>query len=111
MHVMLRTPEWKGVDGEIKLIEEAFIGKGKRAVKEWKTTRATIGLLDSLPDLPPGIITDFMSAYKHWIAAENLDEKEWDPSVLFSTFVSEKVTLNEMLGHMQVQRANLVREL
>ncbi len=111
MHLMLRTPEWQGVDREIKLLEETFIGKGKRAAKTWTTTPGTRRLLESLPCLPPGLITDFMSAYKLWIDDKNYDTAESDPEVLFANFVSEKVTLNEMLKQMQVRRAHLVTEL
>lgn len=111
MHVMLRTPGWNGVDHEIKLLEETFIGKGKRAARVWKATADTNALLESLPCLPSGLITDFMSAYRLWIVTENYDEKEWDPEVLFATFILEKVTLEEMLRHLHVQSANLVTEL
>jgi hypothetical protein len=111
MHLMLRTPEWQGVDREIKLLEETSIGKGKRAAKTWTTTPGTRRLLESLPRLPPGLITDFMSAYKRWIDDKNYDTAESDPETLFANFVSEKVTLNEMLKHMQVRRAHLVTEL
>jgi hypothetical protein len=111
MHVMLGTPEWKGVDREIKLLEETVIGAGRRATKVWTATAGTLGLLQSLPRLPSGLITDFMSAFRAWIEKGNYDQGDWDPEVLFAMFVSEEVTLNEMLRRMQVRRADLVTDL
>jgi hypothetical protein len=49
MHLMLGTPQWKGVDREIKLLEETVIGSGRQATKVWTASVGTLGLLRSLP--------------------------------------------------------------
>ncbi len=111
MHLMLKTPQWQGVDHAITLLARVAVGNGRRAVTVWSPTAATRALIGSLPRLSSSLITDFMTDYKKWISTEGIVENDWDPEALFAEFVSEKVTLDEMLRRMGVIRADLVTDL